>query len=83
MTNSSSNQPRRTQALNTLTTLAENVAQADDYGDMLGALRLVEIAADNARRAIVADARAAGDTWQSIADALGTTRQAAQQRFGN
>ena len=30
----------------------------------------------------VADARAAGVSWQGIGDALGITRQAAQQRFG-
>lgn len=69
-------------ALNTLITMAENVGSADDHGDMLGALRLVELAAADARRAIVQDARESGQTWQSIADALGTTRQNAQQRFG-
>ena len=33
-------------------------------------------------RAAVAAARAAGDTWDAIGVALGTTRQAAYQRFG-
>lgn len=70
-----------TQALSNMADLARSVASGGDFGDMLGAVRLVEIAAENARRAIVADARAAGETWQSIADALGTSRQAAQQRF--
>lgn len=32
--------------------------------------------------AAVRDARSAGDSWTTIAVALGTTRQAAQQRFG-
>jgi len=32
--------------------------------------------------AAVAEARKRGDSWTSIAVALGTTRQAAQQRFG-
>lgn len=32
--------------------------------------------------AAVADARSRGDSWTAIAVALGTTRQAAQQRFG-
>lgn len=73
----------RANALDTLIRQAESIANSTgDYGDMLGAIRLVEIAAENARRAVVAEARAAGDTWQSIADALGTTRQNAQQRFG-
>lgn len=33
-------------------------------------------------RDAVAEARAAGDTWSMIGIALGTTRQAAFQRFG-
>jgi hypothetical protein len=35
-----------------------------------------------ALRAAVAAARAAGDTWDAIGVALGTSRQAAYQRFG-
>lgn len=31
---------------------------------------------------LVDEARAAGHTWQQIGDVLGTTRQAAYQRFG-
>lgn len=38
--------------------------------------------ADEALRAAVEDARAAGHTWQEIGDVLGTSRQAAFQRFG-
>lgn len=73
---------KRTQSLDILASWAEGVGAGDDFGDMLGALRLVEIAAGNARSAIIADARANGETWQSIADALGISRQAAQQRYG-
>jgi hypothetical protein len=40
-------------------------------------------AARDELRAAVAEARAAGDTWDAIGAALGTTRQAAFQRFGN
>jgi hypothetical protein len=40
-------------------------------------------AAQGELRAAVAEARAAGDTWDAIGAALGTTRQAAFQRFGN
>lgn len=74
----------RTPALQTLQSLsaASTIEGNGDYGDMLGAVRLVELAAEHARRAVVADARAAGQTWQSIADALGTSRQAVQQRYG-
>jgi hypothetical protein len=39
-------------------------------------------AADGELRAAVAAARAAGDTWDAIGVALGTSRQAAYQRFG-
>lgn len=76
-------QSTRQARLDVLIGTASTVADADDYGDMLGALRLVEIAADQARRAVVAEARAAGVTWQTIADALGTSRQNAQQRFSD
>ena len=52
-----------------------------DLMDTLGALRLVELAAEQARRAVVAQARAQGITWQELADTLGVTRQAVQQRY--
>jgi hypothetical protein len=39
-------------------------------------------AVDDALRAAVRRARAAGRTWQTIGDLLGTSRQAAFQRFG-
>lgn len=39
-------------------------------------------AADEALRNAVDEARALGRTWQEIADAMGTSRQAAYQRFG-
>ena len=38
--------------------------------------------AEEALRASVEDARSAGHTWQEIGDVLGTSRQAAFQRFG-
>jgi Protein of unknown function (DUF3887) len=54
-------------------------------GPGLAAIRLareLRSLADGALRVTVDRARAAGDTWQEIGDALGTTRQAAFQRFG-
>ena len=39
-------------------------------------------AAETELRDAVAAARAAGDTWDAIGVALGTSRQAAYQRFG-
>lgn len=71
----------RAAALDMLIGFAEGVSNSDDILDMIGAVRLVELAADQARRAIVTEARAEGRTWQEIGDALGVSRQAAQQRF--
>jgi|SRR5579875_1010217 len=39
-------------------------------------------AVEQATRLLVQEARAAGRTWQEIGELLATTRQAAQQRFG-
>lgn len=72
----------RAAALDMLIGFAEGVANADDILDMIGSVRLVELAANQARQAIVDEARAEGRSWSEIGDALGTTRQAAQQRFG-
>lgn len=72
----------RAAALGQLVQVAEGVASRDDILDMMGAVRLVELFADQARHAIVTEARAEGRTWAEIGDALGTTRQAAQQRYG-
>lgn len=47
---------------------------------IIAAVKQVE-AADNELYAAVAAARAAGDSWTVIAVGLGTSRQAAQQRF--
>lgn len=49
------------------------------------AIRAAMHQAEDAERALrdaVRDARAAGDSWTIIGTALGTTRQAACQRFG-
>lgn len=73
----------RAAALDMLIGFAEGVANSDDILDMIGSVRLVELGAQQARQAIVREARAEGRTWEEIGDALGTTRQAAQQRFGD
>lgn len=39
--------------------------------------------AEEVLRALVTDARDQGHTWQEIGDLLGTSRQAAFQRFGD
>jgi hypothetical protein len=58
---------------------------APAQGPGLAAIRLareLRSLADGALQVTVDRARAAGHTWQEIGDALGTTRQAAFQRFG-
>lgn len=44
-------------------------------------MQLVRAAADDAIAAVVTDMRADGASWSEIGDALGVTRQAAQQRY--
>jgi hypothetical protein len=50
--------------------------------EALVAARELSGATDAALRAAVDRARAAGQSWSRIGDVLGTTRQAAFQRFG-
>ena len=50
--------------------------------EALAAARELSGATDAALRAAVDWARAAGQSWSRIGDVLGTTRQAAFQRFG-
>lgn len=73
----------RVQTLNVLVSMARSISNADDYGDMLGALRLTELATQQARYAVIQEARAAGDAWEDIALALGCTTQNARTRFGD
>lgn len=72
----------RSSSLDALIGFAESVGTRDDLLDMIGSVRLVELAAAQARRAIVNEARATGHTWAEIGDALGVSRQAAHERFG-
>ncbi len=50
--------------------------------EAMAAARELSCATDAALRTAVDRARAAGHSWSSIGDVLGTTRQAAFQRFG-
>jgi hypothetical protein len=52
-----------------------------DLADVAHALDQARRAEETLRNAI-ARARAAGHTWQEVGDVLGTSRQAAFQRFG-
>lgn len=51
--------------------------------DTVQALRMIAETANSALTQAVAQARAEGATWDQIGRALDTTRQAAQQRYGN
>lgn len=58
--------------------------QEPDDGDLanaLGALRLLELSVSEARIATVDAMRARRHSWSEIGDALGISRQAAQQRY--
>lgn len=72
----------RVHTLNILVSSAKNISNAEYYGDMLGALRLTELATQQARIAIIREARGAGDTWEDIASALGCTTLRARSQFG-
>ncbi len=67
-----------------LDSIKPNHADARDathFRRIIAAREAVDTAAAELKEA-VASARAAGDTWAMIGLALGTTRQAAFQRFG-
>ena len=48
---------------------------------VVGAARTMAQLADDVLRVLVEDARQEGHTWNEIGDVLGTSRQAAFQRF--
>lgn len=50
--------------------------------DALGDVAKVRADLDEWLRMIVGEARVGGASWQEIGDALGLTRQGAQQRYG-
>ena len=65
--------------------LADELADFGGAGEPLAAMaaaRDLSAASDAALQVAADQARAAGHTWKEIGDALGTTRQAAFQRFG-
>jgi hypothetical protein len=59
-----------------------DVRDAVHFRRIIAARRALAAAEDELRDAVAA-ARAAGDSWTIIGAALETSRQAAQQRFGN
>lgn len=79
MNNSKASTVTRLEAFDALVSVANAVSAAEDYGDMLGAIRLVELAAQQARRAVTSEAASSGETWKYVAGALGMSSQAAHQ----
>jgi hypothetical protein len=71
--------------LYTVDRLADAVARVGSGSplDALGAAQDLATAAGEAMQQAVDQARAAGHSWREIGDVLGTTRQAAFQRFGH
>ena len=60
-------------------------AGSDAYPPLaaLAATKTLSLVIEDTMRSLVAQARADGSTWQDVGDVLGTTRQAAYQRFGS
>jgi Protein of unknown function (DUF3887) len=63
--------------------LAEEFARGTSPRDAVAAARDLSAAAEAALQAAVDRARAAGQSWREIGDVVGTSRQAAFQRFGH
>jgi hypothetical protein len=63
--------------------LAAELSQTGSPRDAVAAARDLSVAADAALQAAIDGARAAGVSWREIGDVLGTSRQAAFQRFGH
>lgn len=63
--------------------LIEEFTHGTSPGDAVAAARDLSAAAEAAQQAAVDRARAAGQSWRDIGDVLGTSRQAAFQRFGH
>ncbi|TDE56305.1 DUF3887 domain-containing protein [Nonomuraea mesophila] len=61
--------------------LTEHLSTTSTPLDAVAAARELARLVDQAMRAAVAGARTAGHTWQEIGDVLGSSRQAAFQRF--
>ena len=62
--------------------LADELSHPSSPQGAVAAARDLSAAAEAAMQAAVDRSRAAGQSWRDIGDALGTTRQAAFQRFG-
>lgn len=73
-----------TDRIDAITDLLHTI-RPEDYPtslDRLQVLRMIRETAESALPYAVADARAAGESWESIGRYLGTSRQAAWERYG-
>lgn len=61
--------------------LATLAAEAATPAEALDSLGLIAFELDRLTRATVAAAREQGDSWATIGEALGTSRQAAWERY--
>jgi hypothetical protein len=61
----------------------EEFTRGDSPGDAVAVARELSVAAEAALQAAVDRARAAGQSWREVGDVLGTSKQAAFQRFGH
>jgi hypothetical protein len=80
---SSADHPVAVRVADTASRLIEEFTRATSPGNAVAAARDLSAAADAALQAAVDGARAAGRSWEEIGDVLGTSRQAAFQRFGH
>lgn len=62
--------------------VADLVDQVQDEGTRVRLLAAMRAASDERMGGAVAAMRAEGASWQDVADAVGTTRQSAWERFG-
>jgi Protein of unknown function (DUF3887) len=80
---SSAGEPVALGVADTARRFAEEFTRGASPGDAVAAARDLSAAAEAALQAAVDRARAAGQSWREIGDVLGTSRQAAFQRFGH
>lgn len=80
---SSADDPVARRVAQTARRLIEEFARGTSPEDAVAAARDLSAAAEAALQAAVDRARAAGQSWREIGDVVGTSRQAAFQRFGH
>lgn len=73
---------RTVEALKLLGLVKPLVFGVDDQLDDLGLLRLAEIQIGQVRKAVVAEARMHGFTWQQLGDTLGMSAEDAERIYG-